>query len=245
MNGSMSGSATGSATCRKPAADPVLVEIVRNGVMAVTEEMKVNLMRTAYNMIIYEALDFTVGIFTKEGDTVSIGLGLPMFIRGMSETVKAKIRHFGFDDLRPGDILLTNDSYITGSHLNHLTFTAPIFHEDELVGELGVAHELGDLLEDLLAGLVEGMGFAGEDELHWALGVVDHGRESLDVGKEEVGALVSGKAAGEADGEGVGHEELAEALEGFAGLVAALGLLDGAAADELEEIGLEAEVGLP
>ena len=65
---------------RKTTADPVLVEIVRNGVMAVTEEMKVNLMRTAYNMIIYEALDFTVGIFTKDGDTVSIGIGLPMFI---------------------------------------------------------------------------------------------------------------------------------------------------------------------
>jgi N-methylhydantoinase B len=119
---------------RKPAVDPVLVEIVRNGVMAVTEEMKVNLMRTAYNMIIYEALDFTVGIFTKDGDTISIGLGLPMFIRGMSETVKAKIKHFGTDGFATGDILLTNDSYITGSHLNHLTFTAPIFHKGELVG---------------------------------------------------------------------------------------------------------------
>jgi N-methylhydantoinase B len=114
--------------------DPILVEIVRNGVMAVTEEMKTNLMRTAYNMIIYEALDFTVGIFTKNGDTVSIGLGLPMFIRGMSETVKAKIKHFGPNGFVPGDILLTNDSYITGSHLNHLTFTLPVFHEEALVG---------------------------------------------------------------------------------------------------------------
>jgi len=121
-------------TSGKTAADPVLVEIVRNGVMAVTEEMKVNLMRTAYNMIIYEALDFTVGIFTKDGDTVSIGLGLPMFIRGMSETVKAKIRHFEKEGFQPGDILLTNDAYITGSHLNHLTFTVPVFHEGKLVG---------------------------------------------------------------------------------------------------------------
>jgi N-methylhydantoinase B len=118
----------------KSAADPVLVEIVRNGVMAVTEEMKTNLMRTAYNMIIYEALDFTVGIFNKDGDTVSIGLGLPMFIRGMSETVKAKIRHFGTDGFAPGDILLTNDAYTTGSHLNHFTFTIPVFHEGVLVG---------------------------------------------------------------------------------------------------------------
>ena len=52
-------------------------------------------MRTAYNMIIYEALDFTVGLFDVEGNTLSIGIGLPMFIRGMGETVKAKIRHFG------------------------------------------------------------------------------------------------------------------------------------------------------
>ena len=65
--------------------DPITVEIIRNGVLAVTEEMKTNLMRTAYNMIIYEALDFTVGLFTADGETVSIGLGLPMFIRGMSQ----------------------------------------------------------------------------------------------------------------------------------------------------------------
>src|SRR5919197_563949 len=106
--------------------DPVITEIVRNGVIAVTEEMKTNLMRTAYNMIIYEALDFTTGLFTADGQTVSIGIGLPSFIRGMSETVKAKIRHFGLKNMKPGDIYVTNDSYTTGSHLNHFTFTLPI-----------------------------------------------------------------------------------------------------------------------
>ena len=117
----------------RTAVDPVVTEIVRNGLIAATEEMKTNLMRTAYNMIIYEALDFTVGLFDAEGNTVSIGLGLPMFIRGMSETVKAKIAHFK-GDIEPGDILLTNDAYITGSHLNHMTFTVPIFHDGDLVG---------------------------------------------------------------------------------------------------------------
>jgi N-methylhydantoinase B len=115
------------------AVDPVTVEIIRNGVLAVTEEMKTNLMRTAYNMIIYEALDFTVGLFTPGGETVSIGLGLPMFIRGMSETIKAKIRHFGMDRIKPGDIYITNDAYITGSHLNHITLTKPVFHKQRLV----------------------------------------------------------------------------------------------------------------
>ena len=114
--------------------DPVVTEIVRNGLVAITEEMKIVLTRTAYNMIIYEALDFTVGVFDAKGNTVSIGLGLPMFIRGMSETVKAKLKHFGAENLEPGDILLTNDAYTTGSHLNHMTFTVPVFHDSDLIG---------------------------------------------------------------------------------------------------------------
>jgi N-methylhydantoinase B len=120
------------STSRKP--DPVVTEIVRNGVIAVTEEMKTNLMRTAYNMIIYEALDFTTGLFTPDGDTVSIGIGLPSFIRGMANTVKAKVAHFGRENMKPGDIYVTNDAYTTGSHLYHMTFTLPIFHEGVLVG---------------------------------------------------------------------------------------------------------------
>ena len=120
-------------TITRNRVDPVVTEIVRNGTIAVTGEMKTNLMRTAYNTIIYEALDFTTGLFTADGRTVSIGLGLPTFIRGMAETVKAKLKHFG-DDIRPGDILMTNDSYITGSHLNHVTLSLPIFHDKKLSG---------------------------------------------------------------------------------------------------------------
>mgnify|MGYP001120602200 FL=1 len=138
--------------------DPVTVEIIRNGLLAVTEEMKTNLTRTAYNLIIYEALDFTVGLFTPEGDTVSIGLGLPMFIRGMSETVKAKIRHFGLENIHPGDILVTNDAYITGSHLNHFTFTMPVFHEGRIVAFtccmahwLDVGGTLGQVTTDIFS----------------------------------------------------------------------------------------------
>lgn len=139
-------------------ANAVMTEIVRNGVIAVTEEMKTNLMRTAYNMIIYEALDFTVGLFTATGETVSISLGLPTFIRGMAETIKAKLKHFGEDGIHPGDILLTNDAYITGSHLNHFTFSLPIFHEGELIAfSCCMAHwqdvggQLGGLTTDIFA----------------------------------------------------------------------------------------------
>lgn len=140
------------------AIDAVTVEIIRNGLLAITEEMKTNLMRTAYNLIIYEALDFTVGLFTVKAETISIGLGLPMFIRGMAETVKAKIDHFGLENIHPNDILVTNDAYITGSHLNHFTFTQPIYHEGEIVAFaccmahwLDVGGTLGQVTTDIFS----------------------------------------------------------------------------------------------
>ena len=122
-----------SGPAARPSVDPITAEIVREGLVAITDEMKTNLMRTAYNMIIYEALDFTVGLFDAEGNTVSIGLGLPMFIRGMSDAIKAKIAHWGRAGIHPGDILLTNDTFIMGSHLNNMIVTLPIFSDGELV----------------------------------------------------------------------------------------------------------------
>src|SRR5678815_3691674 len=113
--------------------DAFTTEVIRSAVIAITDEMKSNLMRTAYNMIIYEAEDFTVGLFDADGNTISIGLGLPMFIRGLSDAIKAKIAYWGKKEIFPGDILLTNDPQVMGSHLNHMIFTLPIFHDGALV----------------------------------------------------------------------------------------------------------------
>jgi N-methylhydantoinase B len=113
--------------------DAFTVEVIRSSLVSITEEMKTNLMRTAYNQVIYEAEDFTVGLFDTEGNTISIGLGLPMFIRGLSDAIKAKLAYWGKENIDPGDILLTNDGYVMGSHLNHMIFSTPVFNDGELV----------------------------------------------------------------------------------------------------------------
>ncbi len=153
-------------TVQRQPIDAVTVEVIRNGLLAITEEMKTNLTRTAYNTIIYEALDFTVGLFTREGDTISIGLGLPMFIRGMSETVRAKVRHFGLDNIKPGDILVTNDAYITGSHLNHITLVVPIFDSKTLVGFAGCMAHWADIGGSVPGSFDVNAGEHFEDRLH-------------------------------------------------------------------------------
>jgi N-methylhydantoinase B len=129
--------------------DAFTAEVIRSTVVAITDEMKTNLMRTAYNMIIYEAEDFTVGLFDADGNSISIGLGLPMFIRGLSDAIKAKLAHWGKENIHPGDILLTNDPQVMGSHLNHMIFTLPIFYDGELVAfssSMGHWQDVGGVL---------------------------------------------------------------------------------------------------
>ena len=108
---------------------------MRNGVIAVTEEMKTNLMRTAYNMIIYEALDFTTGLFTADGrDRVDRHRPADVHPRHGRDRQGEAPRISAPTASSPGDILVTNDAYTTGSHLNHVTLTLPIFHKGVLVG---------------------------------------------------------------------------------------------------------------
>ena len=140
----------------RTSVDPFTTEVIRSAVVAITGEMKTNLMRTAYHTIIYEAEDFTVGLFDADGNTISIGLGLPMFIRGLSDSIKSKIAFWGKENIEPGDILLTNDSYVMGSHLNHMIFTLPVFNDGELVAfSSSMAHwqdiggQLGGVTRDI------------------------------------------------------------------------------------------------
>jgi N-methylhydantoinase B len=143
-------------TTSRRAVDPFTAEVIRSAVVAITGEMKTNLMRTAYHTIIYEAEDFTVGLFDADGNTISIGLGLPMFVRGLSDCIKAKIEFWGKENIEPGDVLLTNDSYTMGSHLNHLIFTLPVFNDGKLVAfSSSMAHwqdvggQLGGVTRDI------------------------------------------------------------------------------------------------
>jgi len=139
-------------TSTRTTVDPFTAEVIRSSVVAITDEMKTNLMRTAYNMIIYEAEDFTVGLFDGDGNTISIGLGLPMFIRGLSDSIKAKLAFWGKENIEPGDILLTNDPQVMGSHLNHMIFTLPVFYNGELVtfaSSMGHWQDVGGVLGDV------------------------------------------------------------------------------------------------
>src|SRR5579864_5474950 len=120
-----------------------------------------------------------------------------------------------------------------------------VFDENEFVAELGIAHEIGDLLENALARLVERVRLSCKNKLNWTIRIVDHGSELLDVGQDQIGALVSGKAAGETDGQSIGAEDTLQALQFFQRFSAALGLSDSTPPHEIDELRLEVEVCFP
>lgn len=114
--------------------DPVTVEVVRNALVAASDEMKINLARTAYSTIIYEVLDFSIGIFDAEANIIAQAAGLPIFLGNLSAAIEDGLEVIGRDEFKPGDVIVSNDPYTTGTHLCDMTIYSPIFFNRELVG---------------------------------------------------------------------------------------------------------------
>ena len=125
-----SGTATrraGGGEGQARAADPVTVEIVRNALVAASDEMSVNLGRSAYTPIIYEMKDYSVALFDAEFRLLGQAPGLPIFLGALEDAVRVTVEHYGAETVAPGDIYLINDAYMVGSHLNDVTLFSPVF----------------------------------------------------------------------------------------------------------------------
>jgi N-methylhydantoinase B len=117
--------------------DPITVDLVCHALVGVAEETKVGLMRSAYNPIIYEVLDFATGVFDARGRLAAQASGLSIFLGTLDWAVQAVVRKFD-GDIGPGDVYLTNDPYGGGgTHLNDVCTIAPAFAGDRLVGFVG------------------------------------------------------------------------------------------------------------
>lgn len=116
------------------ATDAITLEVIRHAFIAAADEMKLNLARTAYNPIIYEVLDFSVGVFDRHGRMVAQADGLPIFLGSLGVAVQAVTRDIGEENLKPGDLYLFNDPYEQGNHVNDVTTVEPVFAKGNLCG---------------------------------------------------------------------------------------------------------------
>jgi N-methylhydantoinase B/oxoprolinase/acetone carboxylase alpha subunit len=120
---------------RQTGIDAVTLEVLRNGFVQICNEQTITLLKTAHSVIFNEGKDLSSAVFDKDVRLIAQDMqGCPVHIAAMGQSVKAGIAQYGTDDLRPGDVLLVNDSYTGGTHLPDVTVFAPVFWEDELVG---------------------------------------------------------------------------------------------------------------
>ena len=118
---------------RRP-VDRFTLDVLREGFAAITDEMFVSLQRTSQSPIIYEVLDFGVGIADARGELVSQGNGIAGFLGPLGDAITETIARV--PDLRPGDVIAANDPYSGGgTHLSDVALVRPVFAPEGSTGD--------------------------------------------------------------------------------------------------------------
>lgn len=114
--------------------DPFTMEVIKSILIAIGDEMFIAMGRTSMSPIIYEVLDYAVGITDADGNVISQGNGVTLFIGVLTHAVRSVLEKFGKENLKPGDILAINDPFTGGgTHLSDVCMVMPVFFEGELV----------------------------------------------------------------------------------------------------------------
>ncbi len=112
--------------------DPITVEVVRNRLRAISREMVITLIKTAYSSVIYDGKDCSCAVLDGQGQLLTLDAGLPLHIAPMPSSVKEIIRDFQ-GNILPGDIFMINSPYRGGTHLPDVLVLEPVFYQGQLV----------------------------------------------------------------------------------------------------------------
>lgn len=111
--------------------DPVRIEVFGNRLLAITDEMGANLIRSSFSTNIKERKDCSVAIFSGEGRLVAQASHIPVHLGSLHGGVLAVLRDYRREDIRPGDMFTCNDPYTTeGTHTSDISIIAPVFDGD-------------------------------------------------------------------------------------------------------------------
>ena len=115
------------ALTTNPAADPITLEVVRNKLDGIANEMQSTLVRSSFSPIVKEGLDASASLFTLEGETLAQATAIPIHLATLIPVVRTMIEKFPVGTMREGDIYIMNDPYSGGTHLPDIALVMPIF----------------------------------------------------------------------------------------------------------------------
>ena len=115
-----------SAAAVQTEIDPIALELITEGLVSIVREMRHTVFRTAHSPVITEAQDFSCALFNPRGEMVAQSRDMPGHVIAMPASVAEAMADFGAS-LAEGDVILVNDPYRGGSHLNDVTVVCPVF----------------------------------------------------------------------------------------------------------------------
>lgn len=119
---------TQAVAAQRGEVDPITLEVICEGLIAVVKEMRETIIRASYSSVIYEFDDFSCALFSPDGEMVAQSWDHPGHVLPLPWGVRCGLDDFR-DDLHPGDVIMLNDPYRGGTHLNDVTLLYPIFDE--------------------------------------------------------------------------------------------------------------------
>ncbi len=113
---------------------PIDIELLRNGLSSICDEMFLAIMKSAYSTNIKERHDHSAAIFDAKGRVVVQGESLPLHLASMLGLVEVVLERYGVDRMKPGDMFVSNDPFVgKGSHLPDVAILAPVFRDGKVV----------------------------------------------------------------------------------------------------------------
>lgn len=124
------GDETGSTRDSSADIDPVTLEILRNQLESIAEEMGHVLITGSYSPNIKERQDCSTALFDAKGRMVAQAEHIPVHLGAMPDAVDVVMDK----NPKPGDVFIVNDPFVGGTHLPDITLVSTIAPEDEVIG---------------------------------------------------------------------------------------------------------------
>lgn len=113
--------------------DRVTLEVIRNRLDVIAEEMQTTLLKSSFSPIVKEGLDASASLFTTDGTTLAQACAIPIHLATLIPAVAAIMEAFPLDAMEEGDVYMLNDPYCGGTHLPDFAIVMPIFAQGRII----------------------------------------------------------------------------------------------------------------
>lgn len=128
--------------------DPITLEVFRNRLDAIAQEMQNTLLKSAYSIMLKEGGDCSCAIFSPGGETIAEAVSNPIHLSAFVPAARHVLARFPLADMRDGDVFVLNDPYNGGTHVPDLIVMVPVFHADSVIAigcSLGHHQDMGGM----------------------------------------------------------------------------------------------------